>query len=50
MISSSEFNSHCFIREKTNCKRCEQRTKADVTAEVLNLINAGAKAARKMLK
>jgi hypothetical protein len=47
MISSSEFNSHCFIREKTNCKRCKQRTKADVTAEVLNLINAGAKAARK---
>ena len=46
VISSSEFNSHCFIGVETNCKRCKQRTKVDVTTEVLNLMNAGAKAAR----
>ncbi|MCK5844750.1 MAG: hypothetical protein KAG97_08595 [Victivallales bacterium] len=47
VISSSEFNSHCFIGMETNCERCRSRTKSDVTSEVLNLLNAGAKAARK---
>lgn len=47
VISSSEFNSHCFVANETNCKRCKQRSKEDVVAEVLNIMNAGAKTARK---
>jgi hypothetical protein len=45
VISSSEFNSHCYTGMETNCERCKSRSKADVTAEVLNLMNAGAKSA-----
>lgn len=46
VISASEFNSHCVTRLDTNCGRCKNRDRAEIIAEVLNLINAGAKAAR----
>jgi hypothetical protein len=46
IISFSEFNSHCHARGETNCERCKNRERDEVIAEVLNLLNAGAKAAR----